>query len=111
VIQVLRNARGVAPPLREGPDPVRAGGGVVDRAEHKMKSPEHFVTRELGQAFAKRVDKLGFGCGDELFARLILCVPFRGGQGFGNQGRLGNRTVVPKSEQRAPVARSKVIDF
>jgi hypothetical protein len=24
-----------------------------------MKSPEQFVARELGQAFAKRVDKLG----------------------------------------------------
>ena len=58
VLQVFRNVRGVAPPLREGLDPVRAGGGVVDRAEHEMKSPEHFVARELGQAFAKRVDKL-----------------------------------------------------
>jgi hypothetical protein len=44
--------------IREGLDPVRAGGRVVDRAEHEMKSPEHFVTREFGQAFAKRVDKL-----------------------------------------------------
>ena len=58
VLHVFRNVRRVAPPLREGLDPVRAGGGVVDRAEHEMKSPEHFVARELGQAFAKRVDKL-----------------------------------------------------
>jgi hypothetical protein len=26
-----------------------------------MKPPEHFVARELGQTFAKRVDKLGTG--------------------------------------------------
>ena len=38
---------------------MRAGGAIVDCAEHEMKSPEHFVARELGQAFTKRVDKLG----------------------------------------------------
>ena len=59
VLHVLRSVRGVAPPLREGLDSVRTGGGVVDRAEHEMKAPKHFVARELGQAFAKRVDKLG----------------------------------------------------
>jgi hypothetical protein len=48
MLHVLRNVRRVAPPLREGIDPVQAGGGVVDRAEHEMKSPEHFVARELG---------------------------------------------------------------
>jgi hypothetical protein len=58
VFHVFRNVRRVAPPLRKGLDPVRAGGGVIDRAEHEMKSPEHFVARELGQAFAKRIDKL-----------------------------------------------------
>ena len=49
VLDVFRNVRGVAPPLREGLDPVRAGGGVVDRAEHEMKPPEHFIARDLGQ--------------------------------------------------------------
>lgn len=59
VFNVFRSARGVALPLREGLDSARTGGGIVDRAEHKMKPPEYFVARELGQAFAKRVDKLG----------------------------------------------------
>ena len=59
VFNVFRSARGVAPSLREGLDSVRTGGGIVDRAEHKMKPPEYFVARELGEAFAERVDKLG----------------------------------------------------
>ena len=59
MFNVFRSARGVAPSLREGLDSVRTGGGIVDRAEHKMKPPEYFVARELGQAFAKRIDKLG----------------------------------------------------
>ena len=74
---VFRNVRGVAPPLREGLDPVWPGGGVVDRAEHEMKSPEHFVARELGQAFAKRVDKLA-ARGVEILGDKLVGRPSRG---------------------------------
>ena len=59
VLHGFRNARGVTPPPRKSLDPMRAGGAIVDCAEYEMKSPEHFVARELGQTFTKRVDKLG----------------------------------------------------
>ena len=79
MFHVFRNVCRVASPLREGFNPVRPGGRVVDRAEHEMKSPEHFITREFGQAFAKRVDKLATRgveiLGDKLVEQLGI---FRG---------------------------------
>ena len=59
VFQVFGNIPRVAPSLREGLDSVGTSSGVVDRAEHEMKPPEHFVACDFGQAFAKRVDKRG----------------------------------------------------